>query len=254
MGRKAAQALEAVVVDLHIHTCLSPCATLDMTPGKIIQEACEKKLAIIAITDHNSAENTPAVIAAARETDLCVIPGIEVTSSEEAHIVGLFEGIEGALSMQELVYQNLQPGENDERSFGIQVVANEFDEVEGINKRLLIGATTLPVEEVVAGIHDRQGLAVAAHIDRDSFSLVNQLGFIPEGLNLDALEITKRMSLHQARARFREYARFPFIIASDAHMIEEIGEGQTRIHVACPDMAELRLALAGLKGRAVLSE
>ena len=225
-----------------------------MTPGKIIQKASEKKLAIIAITDHNSAENTPAVIAAARETELYVIPGIEVTTSEEAHILGLFRGIEDALSMQELVYQNLQPGENDESSFGIQVVANEFDEVEGINKRLLIGATTLPVEAVVAEIHNRQGLAVAAHIDRDSFSLVNQLGFIPEGLELDALEITRRMGLHQARARFKEYARFPFIIASDAHMIEEIGEGQTRIHVACPDMAELRLALAGQKGRGVLSE
>jgi predicted metal-dependent phosphoesterase TrpH len=225
-----------------------------MTPGKIIQEACEKKLAMIAITDHNSAENTPAVIAAARKTELFVIPGIEVTTLEEAHIVGLFDGIEGALSMQELVYQNLQPGENDESSFGIQVVANEFDEVEGINKRLLIGATTLPTEKVVAEIHNRQGLAVAAHIDRDSFSLVNQLGFIPEGLNLDALEITRRMNLHQARVRFREYAAFPFIVASDAHMIEEIGKGQTRIQVACPDMAELRLALAGRKGRGVLSE
>jgi predicted metal-dependent phosphoesterase TrpH len=168
-----------------------------MTPGNIIQGACEKNLAIIAITDHNSAENTAAVIAAARQTALCVIPGIEVTTQEEAHIVGLFESAEGALSMQELVYQNLQPGKNDEDTFGIQVMANELDEVEGINERLLIGATSLGVEQVVDGIHERQGLAVAAHIDRESFSLISQLGLIPEGLNLDALEISKRITLQQ---------------------------------------------------------
>ncbi len=253
MGHKAKEGLQVVAVDLHIHTCLSPCGSLDMTPGNIIQEACEKKLAIIAITDHNSAENTAAVIAAARQTALYVIPGIEVTTQEEAHIVGLFDRVEGALSMQELVYQNLQPGENDENTFGIQVVANEFDEVEGINKRLLIGATALGVEEVVDGIHERQGLAIAAHIDRESFSLISQLGLIPQDLNLDALEISKRMTLQQAQAQFGENMGFPFITASDAHRPEEIGGGLTRFQVASPVMAELRLALAGQKGRKVLS-
>ena len=242
-----------MAVDLHIHTCLSPCGSLDMTPGNIIREACEKDLAIVAIADHNSAENTAAVIAAARETALCVIPGIEVTTQEEAHILGLFNRVEDALSMQELVYQNLQPGENDENTFGIQVMANELDEVEGINKRLLIGATALSIEEVVDGIHARQGLAVAAHIDRPSFSLISQLGLIPEGLNLDALEISRQITLQQAKAQFGEGLGFPFIAASDAHRLEEIGSCLTRFQMASPDMAELRLALAGRKGRKVVS-
>jgi predicted metal-dependent phosphoesterase TrpH len=253
VGRRTKERLQVVAVDLHIHTCLSPCATLDMTPGNIIEQACRKNLAIIAITDHNSAENAAAVIAAARETALCVIPGMEITTQEEAHIVGLFERVEDALSMQELVYQNLQPGENDESTFGIQVVANEFDEVEDINKRLLIGATALPIEEVVASIHDRQGLAVAAHIDRESFSIISQLGLIPEGLNLDALEISSRMTLQQAQAQFGETMGFPFITASDAHRLEEIGGGLMRFRLASPDMAELRLALSGREGRKVLS-
>jgi len=253
VGHKAKEGLQVLAADLHIHTCLSPCGSLDMTPGNIIQEACEKKLAIIAITDHNSAENTAAVIEAARQTALYVIPGIEVTTQEEAHIVGLFDRLEGALSMQELVYQNLQPGQNDEDTFGIQVVANEFDEVEGINKRLLIGATALRVEEVVDGIHERQGLAIAAHIDRESFSLIGQLGLIPEGLNLDAVEISKRMTLQQAQAHFGETMGFPFVTASDAHRLEEIGGGLMRFQMASPDMAELRLALAGRRGRKVLS-
>jgi predicted metal-dependent phosphoesterase TrpH len=253
VGHRVKEGLQVVAVDLHVHTCLSPCGSLDMTPGNIIREACEKKLAVIAITDHNSAENTAAVIAAARPTALVIIPGIEVTTQEEAHIVGLFDRVEGALSMQELVYQNLQPGENDENTFGIQVMANELDEVEGINKRLLIGATALGVEEVVDGIHARQGLAVAAHIDRPSFSLISQLGLIPEGLNLDALEISKQMTLQQAKAQFGQDLRFPFIAASDAHRLDEIGTCLTRFQVASPDMAELRLALAGRKGRKVLS-
>ena len=253
MGSRANHGLQVVAGDLHIHTCLSPCGSLDMTPGNIIREACKKNLAIIAIADHNSAENSAAVIAAARETALCVIPGIEVTTQEEAHIVGLFDSVEDALSMQELVYQNLQPGENDENTFGIQVMANELDEVEGINKRLLIGATGLRVEEVVHGIHERQGLAIAAHIDRPSFSLISQLGLIPEGLNLDALEISKQITLRQAQAQFGADPGFPFIAASDAHRLDEIGDSLTRFQMASPDMAELRLALAGRKGRKVLS-
>lgn len=252
MGKKAAEMLRVVAADLHIHTCLSPCGDLDMTPTKIVRQALEKKLSIIAITDHNSAENTPAMIAAARETDLFVVPGIEVTTSEEAHIVGLFEGVEGALAMQAIVYDNLQPGENDEDVFGIQVVANECDEVENINKRLLIGATALSVVEVVEAIHHRQGLAIAAHIDRESFSVVGQLGFIPQDLDLDAIEISRHMTLSEARARFKEYERLPFITTSDAHFPDEIGGSWTRFQVARPDMAELRLALAGREGRKVL--
>jgi len=252
VGEKAAEMPRVVAADLHIHTCLSPCGDLDMTPTKIVRQALKKNLAMIAVTDHNSAENTPAVIAAARDTDLFVVPGIEVTTSEEAHIVALFEKVENALSMQALIYDSLQAGENDEDVFGIQVVANEFDEVEGINKRLLIGATGLSVAKVVEAIHDREGLAIAAHIDRGSYSLVGQLGFIPQDLELDAIEISRHMTLSDARARFKGYEGFPFITSSDAHFPDEIGVRPTLLQLARPDMAELRLALAGREGRKVL--
>jgi len=225
-----------------------------MTPVKIVREACKKNLAVIAVTDHNSAENTASVMAAARKTDLRVIPGIEVTTSEETHIIGLFDGMTGALSMQKLVYDNLQPGENDEDSFGIQVVANEFDEVEDINRRLLIGATSLRLGDVVTAIHNRGGLALAAHIDRQSFSILSQLGFIPEGLDLDAVEISKYLTLREAFARFREYEGLPFITASDAHALEDIGARPTRFQMAGPHLTELRLALAGREGRKVLEQ
>ena len=252
MGNKVSEALRVVAADLHIHTCLSPCGSLDMTPLKITRKAREKNLGIIAITDHNSAENAAAVMAAGREVDLCVIPGIEVTTSEEAHIVGLFDEVEGALSMQTLVYDRLQPGQNDEDLFGIQVVANALDEVEGINKRLLIGATTIGLSEMVAAIHERSGLALAAHIDRPGFSVVGQLGFIPEDLDLDAVEISKQMTISQARVHFKEYRRFSFVTSSDAHSPEEIGASPTCFQINQPNMAEVRKALAGREGRKVL--
>ena len=249
---EAKELFRILAADLHIHTCLSPCASLDMSPVKIIDKALNENLAIIAITDHNSAENTSAMIAAARDTDLYVIPGLEVTTSEEAHIVGLFENVEDALAMQALVYDNLQPGENDEELFGIQVVANEFDEVENINKRLLIGATSLSLDKVVSAIHRLKGLVVAAHIDRESFSIVSQLGFIPGDLNLDAIEISKHISMHEAKERFAQYNRAPFITSSDAHFPEEIGTSPTALKVAGAGFSELRLALAGQGERKVL--
>ncbi len=243
--------MRIVFADLHIHTCLSPCATLDMTPRKIVELAQKRHLEIIAITDHNSAEIAGSVIAAAENTGLCVIPGIEVTTSEEAHIVGLFENPLDALSMQTLVYGHLQPGENDDDLFGMQVISNAFDEVEGINRRLLIGATNLGLNEVIDAIHKLNGLAVAAHIDRQAFSIISQLGFIPEGLDLDAVEISTRMTLNNGRAFFKDLERFAFITSSDAHDIEGIGSSPTGFQMAGPEMAELRLALKGEKGRRI---
>ncbi len=240
--------------DLHVHTCLSPCATLDMTPVKIVGRALERKLSMIAVTDHNSAENAGAVMRVARETDLRVLPGMEVTTAEEAHMLALFDHLEDALAMQALVYERLMPGENDEDLFGLQVVANEHDEVEGMNPRLLIGATTLSVSEVVGAIHARGGLAVAAHIDREAFSLVGQLGFIPPDLPLDGAEISARLSLAKARDRFPEYERLPFLACSDAHDLDELGRNPTRLWAGEPDFGELRMAFGGESGRRILEE
>ena len=239
------------MADLHIHTCLSPCATLDMTPQKIVTEARKRRLDIIAITDHNSAENVGAVMAAATDTGLAVIPGMEVTTSEEVHIVGLFEDTKSALDMQALVYDQLQPGENDEDLFGMQVVANAFDEVEGMNRRLLIGATRMGLDRVVDAIHDLNGVAIAAHIDREAFSVLGQLGFIPEDLHLDALEISRRMTLKQGRTVFRHLDKYPFVTSSDAHDLGDIGTSPTAFRIAVPELAELKRALKETEGRGI---
>ncbi len=244
--------LRLVTADLHVHTCLSPCATLDMTPQKIVEQARVTKLAMIAVTDHNSAENVGAVIKAADGIDLVVIPGMEITTAEEAHVLGLFGSLESALSMQALVYEHLLPGENDEELFGLQVIANEHDEVEGMCNRLLIGATDLDLNAVVEGINERGGIAVAAHINRDSYSVLSQLGFIPPDLNLAACGISRLLTLPEARSRYPEYERYAFLPTSDAHDLSQLGSNVARLRLAEPEFEELKLALAGREGRELI--
>lgn len=173
-----------------MHTCLSPCADLGMSPRNIAARAQGKGLDMIAVCDHNSAENVIAVRRAAERVNIEVIGGMEVTTKEEVHILALFDRYqdESLLSLQEIVYESLQ-GEREWKHGGDQVVVNEDDEVVGFNTRPLVSATRLPLEKTVDIIHSLGGLAIASHIDREGFGILGQLGFIPEGLPLDAVEI-----------------------------------------------------------------
>jgi len=235
--------------DLHVHTCLSPCGDLEMSPHKIANQAKIKELDILGICDHNSAENTPALMKAAEKFDIRVLPGLEVTSQEEVHILALFDKVEPALALQDIIYAHL-PGENDERAFGMQVIVNHRGDVLGFNKRLLIGASTLTLEEVVATIHSLNGLAVASHIDREGFSLIGQLGFIPDHLELDALEISPRMSFSEAQAKFAPH--LPIISSSDAHFLNEIGIGTTTFLLQAGTRDEIKMAFLNAGGRKII--
>jgi PHP family Zn ribbon phosphoesterase len=214
--------------DLHIHTCLSPCADLYMTPASIVNTAITEKLDVIAITDHNSAENVRAAQNIARNTGLTVLAGMEVTSSEEVHVLALFDDAESALKLQDRVYEKLPPGETDGREFGEQVVVNESNEVVRFNKRLLISATSLPLQSIVEITHVLGGIAIASHVDREAFGIISQLGFIPGDLPIDALEISPRADRNRAEA-IRKEAGFPALISSsDAHCLDDIGRRRTR--------------------------
>jgi len=235
--------------DLHIHTCLSPCTELDMSPESILTAAKKKGLDIIGICDHNSSENSPGVFNAAKGMPIKVLPGLEVTSLEEVHVLALFDNLEAALGLQGHVYANL-PGENDEEAFGRQVVVNEKEEVEGFSNRLLIGATTIPLEEVVRLIHSFGGLAIAAHIDREAFSIIGQLGFIPKNLALDALEISPRIPIEEAMKTY--LYDYPITCSSDAHYPGDIGKGSTTFLLEEASLAEIRKALRNEEGRKLI--
>lgn len=236
--------------DLHIHTCLSPCADILMSPRNIASAARRKDLDLLGICDHNSAENTAAVAEAAGRLGIRVLPGLEVTSREEVHILALFDEIEAALSLQERVYAFL-PGENDDEVFGLQVVASADDDVVGTIGRFLAGATLLSLEDVVGAVHALRGLAVASHVDREGFGIIGQLGFIPDDLPLDALEVSQRLTIDEGRRAFGTSR--PLITGSDAHTLEEIGLAATSFRLDSATVAEIGLALRGWGERLVLS-
>ena len=220
-----------------------------MSPRRIAGEAKRKCLDILGVCDHNSAENAGAVADAAGRLGIRVFPGLEITSREEVHILALFETLESALSMQNEVYSHLS-GENDETIFGPQVVASAEDEVLGFNPKLLLSAVTLSLASVVDGIHAREGLAIAAHIDRKSFGLLGQLGFVPERLALDALEISPRLTMEEARTRYGP--SLPLLQSSDAHALREIGSAVTSFGLETASVEEIRKAFLGREGRCVI--
>jgi len=237
--------MRKVRADLHLHTCLSPCADDLMQATTIVEQAKKIGLDMIGICDHNSGENVRAMMKAGERQGLTVIPGVEVTSREEVHILGLFNAEQDLMGLQDIIYENL-PGQNDEEAFGPQLVIDENDNVVGQNSRLLIGATTLTLEQIIDAIHQFAGLAVASHVDRQRFSLIGQLGFIPNGLKLDAVEVSNPSSAGQ------EYG-YPVVTSSDAHFPEDIGKNSTCFMIEEASLEEISKALRCELGRMVVS-
>ncbi len=226
-------------LDLHVHTCLSPCADNGMVPTRIVARALEEGLAAIGICDHNSAGNVAAVREAAKGGPLRVLGGMEITTSEEAHILALFDEPESLRILEKRVQEGLA-GLNDPEAWGDQILVDAQDQPVGIEDRLLAGASALSAEAAVREIRALGGLAIASHVDRPAFSLAQQLGFIPPELPLDAVEIS--WHYRGDRATLRGYG-FPLVSFSDAHFPEEIGRKRTDFRVAEPSVRELRQAL-----------
>lgn len=235
-------------IDLHIHTCLSPCGELEMTPDSVVKKCIEKEIDVIAVCDHNSAENVKWVQKAALNSKLIVLPGMEITTSEEVHILAIFDSIDKVMNLQDYVYSNLIPGMNDDDLFGMQVVANEKNEVEKIVHKLLIGGTTIPLNKAIEKIHSSYGLAIPAHIDRESFSIIAQLGFIPDDMNADAVEVSLMADIDEI-LKIPGVKRFPIIRSSDAHRLSEIGKGTTSIYIEDVLVDEFKMAFADENGR-----
>ncbi len=221
-----------------------------MSPLGVVRAAVRKGLGLIGICDHNSAENVFAAKQAGRANGLRVLGGMEVASEEEAHILAFFEEDTDLLRFQDVVYAHLS-GRNDEKRFGQQVIADAEDGVTAFCDRLLIGATSLSVEKIVAAARASSGesLVIAAHVDRDVFSLIGQLGFIPPHLGLDAVEVSRHLSVAEARKRFPDCGKYPVIIASDAHHPDDIGSRMVRLTVEDGTVAEIKKALASRDGR-----
>lgn len=202
--------------DLHIHSCLSPCGDNDMTPNNIVNMALLLGLDVIAISDHNSCRNLPSIMKVAEKTNLLVIPAMEVCTNEEVHFLCLFPTLELALAFNDMVYPYLPAITNDPSAFGEQLVMDENDKTISIENRLLINAFQFGIEKLLIFVEQFQGVAIPAHVDKNSYSIISNLGFIPKEYEFKTIEIKNPESKINFNGKV--------ITNSDAHYLEHIHE------------------------------
>jgi PHP family Zn ribbon phosphoesterase len=229
--------------DLHLHSCLSPCGDADMTPGNIVGMAVVKQLEVIALTDHNSCKNCPAFLKIAEDYGIIAIPGMELCTSEEVHVVCLFPTLEEAMKFDEYVYGQLIPFPNDENIFGKQEVCNEKDEITGKETNLLINATNISFDQVYDLVKKYQGIMIPAHIDKTTSSLISNLGFIPPDSKFSCAELKDLSKLHSLRNSNPYLDQCNIISNSDAHYLEHIHEP---VHYLYSESREIRDILNAL--------
>ena len=223
--------MASLYYDLHIHSCLSPCGSEDMTPYNIAGMAALKGLDVIAVTDHNSCRNCPAVLAAAEEYGVLALPGMELTTSEEVHAVCLFETLEAALAFDAYVHERILPIRNKEEIFGRQEIYGLEDAVVGIEETLLISATSISFEGLWELVDSFGGVMLPAHVDKPANSLISNLGFVPEDSRFTAAELHDMRNLHGLLKQNPYLAGCRIISSSDAHYLEDIREPELTIEV-----------------------
>ncbi len=218
-------------VDLHIHSCLSPCAEEDMTPNNIVHMALIKGLDAIAITDHNSASNVEAVMQVGSREGLLVVPGMELCTAEEIHLACLFPTIEKTLRFHNYVYEYLIPLDNREDIFGSQILMDSYDNEIGRENKMLSGASRLDVHTAISIVRELGGVVLPAHVNRQSYSMLNTLGAIPEEYGFKYLECSKYCNLELFLQEHEELKEYEFIKSSDAHFLSEILDKEVFVDV-----------------------
>jgi PHP family Zn ribbon phosphoesterase len=217
--------MPTIYADLHLHTVLSACAEVEMIPPLVVRRALELGLRLIAVTDHNAAANCAAVMQAAEGARLVVLPGMEVQTAEEVHMLCVFETLEQALTWQGIVFDHLPDLPNDEDHFGAQFVVDREGDYIRTEPRLLATSTDLTLEDAARRVIALGGLPIPAHIDRPMFSLFANLGFVPPGLVVSGLEIFRLTEPETLLAQHPDIARYPLLRDSDAHQLSDMRRG-----------------------------
>lgn len=225
--------------DLHIHSCLSPCGHDDMSPANILGMAALKGLDVIAITDHNSFKNCKAALSMAKDYDVIVIPAMELCTIEEVHVLCLFESLIDAQNFDEYVYDKLIKILNDENIFGKQEIYNEEDEIIGHEPYLLINATTISFDQVEELMKEHNGIMIPAHIDKNSNSLLSNLGFIPPSSKFVVAEIGQYDNKEEIIRNNPHLNKCNLITNSDAHYLHQIHEPVHYIYAKSRDIVDI---------------
>ena len=235
--------------DLHIHSVLSPCADLEMAPSAIVQRAMERGLDLIALTDHNSLLNTAVCRRLAQQAGLAFIAGAEVQTAEEIHMVCLFPDDDAVQLFQQRLYAVLPPLPNNPDFFGDQPIVDEQNNILGFEEKALINSVEWDLNQTVDEVRRLGGFCFPAHVDRATYSVLAQLGFVPSEPQFDALGITAGCDVGQFRAQHPELEGYCLVRNSDAHFLVDVGRGYTRFYLEKPELTEIILACRGQDGR-----
>ena len=217
--------------DLHIHSCLSPCADNDMTPNNIAAMSALKGLQIIALTDHNSCKNCPAFFEACRANGIIAVAGMELSTAEDIHLVCLFEELDDAMRFDDEIAKHLMNIDNRPEIFGDQLVLDGNDEQIGVEKKLLISATDLWLSDAVELARSYGAHVHPAHVDRESNGIIAILGDIPQEHSFDCLEFNDPENVDAIRDQYSVAKNASHIVSSDAHHLWDINEADNCIMI-----------------------
>jgi len=241
--------MKAFRADLHLHTVLSPCGDLEMSPSQLVTQAHLMGLNIIGITDHNSTKHALLIKKLALGKGIFTLCGAEITSKEEAHLLCFMPDAESLQKLQDYIDTHLLKIKNKANYFGEQLLVNEKEEILNEEPFLLINALDKDVNEISDFVYEQEGIFIPAHIDRAAFSLTSQLGFVPPDLKCHAYEISKHTTVKQMLTTAPYLKEACFIQSSDAHYIIDVGAAFSVMHLKELTFSEIKKALEGVDGR-----
>ncbi len=235
--------MKTIRADLHIHTVLSPCASLDMSPDVILKMAIERQLDVIGITDHNSTKQCEVIRRMSEPLGIKVLCGAEITTKEEVHCLVFFDKEEELDEFQKYIDKHLPKVLNNPAKFGYQVIVNEHNEILEEEERLLIVGLQQTIDEVAKKTASLNGLFIPAHINKQRFSLISQLGFLPSDFIPDAIEVTPEISIAEITKQYKWLKNYSIIKSSDAHFPEQIGSVYTEMILERVDFNHIKMFL-----------
>jgi len=214
-----------MLADLHNHSCLSPCGSLELSPRLLVEIAAAKNIEVLALTDHNSCLNGPAFNFHCKRLNIIPLYGMEVTTQEEIHMVTLFAELEAAMAFGDFIYSIITPFLNNPEKTGDQVYVDEDDNILGEVEYFLPNAANISVNDIGAKAEECGGIVIPAHIDRPAFSMTSQLGVVVQGswAALECVRIPPVSRFGDLASPLLKTYNYPLITGSDAHYPEHIG-------------------------------
>ncbi|MTI48555.1 PHP domain-containing protein [Sporosalibacterium faouarense] len=231
-----------LAVDMHIHSVLSPCGDKDMTPNNIVNMSLIKGLDVISVTDHNTMGNLKSVWEIGKEKGILVVPGIEVTTREEVHVLCYFSDLNNGLQFSKIIYDSLPMIKNKPKVFGEQRILDINDNYVGELDKLLLNSTPFSIKDIYKLSKEYNGIIVPAHVDKSTFSILSTLGFIPEDINISALELSKKYDTNKKNYRV-DFDKYTIVRNSDAHYLKDINEREFYLY---PKSKTIKAILAEL--------